>query len=194
MAGRIPPTKRHGHDWNEVTSSLQKCIRRGDERGALYWASELFHNGHVEYLWDRMFTILSEDVGLAEPTGPATFAALRESYLFLKKRGKGAERLPLVHALLFLVRARKSRIVDHALITYFVMEPPREEPPDVGLDKHTLRGKRMGRGWEHFWGEASLLCNQDGELTPEGDLPDPYRQAVKNHLLTGGRLDLPDYS
>jgi replication-associated recombination protein RarA len=194
MAGRIPPTKRHGHDWNEATSSMQKCIRRADEEGALYWASELFHNGHAEYVWDRMTTIMSEDVGLAEPTLPASFMALRESYVFLKKRGKGAERLPLVHALLLLVRARKSRIVDHALIMYFVMEPPRQEPPDEAVDKHTIRGKRLGRHWEHFWDEGSLLRNKDGELNGAGDLDDRYRAAVIEHTLSGGSLAAPDYS
>jgi hypothetical protein len=39
--------------------------------------------------------------------------------------------------------------------------------PDWALDKHTGRGRRMGRGTEHFFDEDAVLAN-------EADLDDPY--------------------
>jgi hypothetical protein len=189
MAGRIPPTSRHGHDWNEVTSSFQKTIRRGDEEAALYFMSELYDHGHEKYVWKRLLIMVSEDIGLAEPFLPAQIRALYDNWLFLKKEDKGGgAKLPVVHATLLMARARKSRIVDHATVFYFGPNVERREPPDYGLDKHTIRGKRMGRGWDHFWEEGTLLADRphgdvrwdllaygDGQMYHE-PIRDPYRE------------------
>ena len=73
---------------------------------------------------------------------------------------------------MLLSRAKKSRIVDHALIAFSADETVREIPA-AALDKHTKRGRAMGRGWEHFWADGSLLADPEtGELTAEGSLPD----------------------
>jgi len=110
---------------------------------------------------------------------PATIVALHQAALTLEAgargRRQGVGRLQLVHAVLLLARARKSRIVDHALIAISADETVREIP-DVALDKHTKRGRAMGRGREHFWTDGSLLADpRTGELTAEGSLPDVYR-------------------
>ena len=34
------------------------------------------------------------------------------------------------------------------------------EIPDIAFDKHTTRGKKMGRGSEHFLNEASIVIPQ----------------------------------
>jgi hypothetical protein len=56
--------------------------------------------------------------------------------------------------------------------------------PDVALDKHTLAGKHMGRGMEHFYTQAALLADPEtGELSTEGAFPDPYRaKAMKAQI------------
>jgi replication-associated recombination protein RarA len=56
----------NGHACGEVTSALQKAIRRGDERAALYWMSELDLAGYGGYCWKRLRLIASEDCGLAD--------------------------------------------------------------------------------------------------------------------------------
>ena len=53
-------TKR-GYDFYEVSSSLQKAIRRNDVKVAGYMALELFPF-HAEYVWRRLLTISAEDV------------------------------------------------------------------------------------------------------------------------------------
>jgi replication-associated recombination protein RarA len=181
-----PPPTRRGYPFDIAASSLQKCIRRGQEEDALYWACELSSSGFTQYVWRRLLVITSEDVGLAEPHMPATIHALHQSALHLEAnargRRQGVGRLQLVHAVLLLSRARKSRVVDHALIALAADESVREVA-DVAIDKHTKQGRAMGRGYEHFFEEASLLADvETGELG-QGALPDAYleraRQAVE---------------
>jgi replication-associated recombination protein RarA len=46
---------------------MQKCIRRGLERDALFWATELDRSNFGEYVWKRLRIIASEDIGIADP-------------------------------------------------------------------------------------------------------------------------------
>ena len=63
---RFSQLKTHGgYLAGEVTSALQKSIRRGDERGAVFWASELDLSGYGKYVWKRLKIIASEDIGPA---------------------------------------------------------------------------------------------------------------------------------
>lgn len=180
--GEIPPTRR-GYAFDEAASALQKSIRRGQEDDAVYWALELADSGYTAYVWRRLLVITSEDVGLAEPTMPAMIHALHQAALTLeagaRDRRQGVGRLQIVHAALALARARKSRIVDHALIVANADQTVREVPP-AAIDKHTKRGRAMGRGWEDFWADGTLLADPEtGELTAEGSLPDPYRERAR---------------
>jgi replication-associated recombination protein RarA len=194
---REPPASIRGYRQDEVVSALQKAIRRGLEDDALYWAVELDESGWGEYCFSRLFVILSEDVGLAEPLMPAVIAALYENWQALRRRrrgrstgratSQGAEKLPLVHAVLLLARARKSQIVVNATVchTHLAENGIRaKEVPDVSLDRHTLAGKKRGRGWEHFMDESSLLAHREtGELSSEPVLPDPYRERARSVLV-----------
>ena len=58
MGFRPLHTKR-GYDFGEVASAFQKAIRRGDARLAGYWGLELYDSGFREYVWKRLFIILS---------------------------------------------------------------------------------------------------------------------------------------
>jgi replication-associated recombination protein RarA len=163
---------------------LQKAIRRGQEESAVYWALELDESGYTAYVWRRLLVITSEDVGLAEPHMPATIHALHQSALTLEAGARGRRqavgRLQLVHAVLLLARARKSRIVDHALIAMSADETIRQVP-DVALDRHTKRGRAMGRGFDHFFEQGSKLANvETGELEHAPHLPDPYRDRARD--------------
>ena len=56
-----------GYRIDEVTSAMQKEIRRGNEWHALQWATELARAGYTNYVWRRLRIIATEDVGLGEP-------------------------------------------------------------------------------------------------------------------------------
>lgn len=163
-------TTKKGYGFFEVASALQKSIRRGDEETALYFAVELHDSNYEEYLWKRLRIITSEDVGLAEPFLPATIQALYTMYLDQRKKKDlkhHPERLYLVHAVLLLCRARKSRLVDWCTAVSWGEHEEKHIPiPDYALDKHTASGRAMGRGFEHFLDEGARLQNhtpQPGE-------------------------------
>jgi replication-associated recombination protein RarA len=161
----------------EVVSALQKDIRRGNEREALFWATELERAGFVRYVWERLTIIASEDVGIADSNVIVQVVALRDAWQarFDKETEKGkklateatSSRIFLIHAVLVLTRALKSRICDHAYVVMY--EGDRAELaafgslpweiPDYALDGHTARGRRMGRGIEFFYAESAQLGN-----------------------------------
>ena len=128
----------------------------------LFWATELDLSGYGEYTWKRLKIVTSEDIGLAEPNLPATIHALYQCWLEQRKKADerhGPERLFLIHAVILLARAKKSRLVDHALIAHYEAGRPKREIPDYALDKHTARGRKLRRGHEHFWQEGAKLAN-----------------------------------
>jgi replication-associated recombination protein RarA len=159
-----------GHRVGEVTSAMQKTIRRGEEREALHWATELALAGYTNYCWKRLRIIASEDVGPAESMMPVLIRTLFENWQEQKKIDKGDERhanLFLVHAVIALARAPKSRVVDHAYVVV-MGERPKLEIPDYALDLHTRRGRQKGRGAEHFYSEGAVVS------PVAADVHDPY--------------------
>jgi len=175
-------TTKHGHNLKEVVSGFQKYIRRGMEREALYFGTEIDLSGYGEYLWKRMRIIASEDIGLAEPNACAVIASLYDTYCGLKSKKDqihAPERLMTVHAILYLARCPKSRIVDHALCVMYNIDRTnpanRMELDDFCFDKHTIRGKKMGRGFEHFFSEGVKLHNQN--------IPDDYFEEAKAVMM-----------
>ena len=166
-------------------SALQKSIRRSHLDDSLYWACELIED-YPHYLWRRLKVILSEDIGIAEPNLPATIHALHvTSEAQRKEKGEQKGEMPTLHAVILLATAKKSRLVDNALIWH--TGGPRDalyrEPPDAGLDRHTRKGREQGRDWSHFWKEGALLADPEtGELTAEGSIPDPYLEKARQVL------------
>lgn len=175
LAKSKPPPTRHGVPYDEARSALHKMIRRGQEREALRWAHELALT-FPHAVWRALAVIASEDIGLAEPNLPANLRALRENWNDTVAYGR-REDLYLVHAVLLLCRARKSRITDHAFQLFWRGEPP--QVPDVALDRFTARGRAMGRGHEHFVEQGSLLADPETGELGRGCLPDPYEEACR---------------
>ena len=163
-----------GFELGEVVSALQKSVRRNDEKQAVQWAAEMDQSGFGSYLWNRLTIITSEDVGVGWPEGPAVIAALRKSYEDMVSKGRrgGSERIFVIHAVMLLARAKKSRRVDVAIWSAYGNEKPEfPEIPDYALDWHTNRGRAMGRngsspeGLRHWLEEAARLENEDENAT-----------------------------
>jgi len=173
---------RHGHDLDVAVSALQKAIRRSHLDDALYWASELFEAGYDAYLWRRLRVILSEDVGVAEPGLPAVIEALHRTWGDMRKEKGRNEILPTMHAVILMARAKKSRLVENALVVHTQgdRQDLYREPPDHALDQHTQAGRALGRSMTHFYEEGALLADPEtGELSAEGSIPDPYRERAR---------------
>lgn len=153
---------RHNYSFYEVASAFQKSIRRGDEEQAMFWAVELYESGYQKYAWKRMLIMSCEDIGLGDPHANTIIYNLKQTYDYLVslKERSLPEKLPFTQAVLQLVHARKSRFVDLAISVYWQKNATEhKEMPDYVFDMHTLRGKQMGRGLEHFYSEAAKIEN-----------------------------------
>jgi replication-associated recombination protein RarA len=177
----MPQTPR-GYDFHELLSALQKDIRRGNEYEAVFWAAEL-ESFNPKTLWNRLRIIASEDIGIANPLAPLIIDVLEKEYNSAKERGNDSYRLFLVHAVLFLARSPKSRIVDDLLNVVYgeIQHEDKKLPiPDYALDMHTLRGKKMGRGFDYFFSEGIKLSNEPFQ--------NPYTEKAKEILIKHGGL------
>lgn len=161
-----------GYKYDESFSALQKMIRRGDEVEAMYWAIEL-EGKYYQALWDRLEVISHEDIGITSINTILFIRTCKEQYLEFRGKESGSRRLMLSNAILALCRAPKTRVADHFNISSYRRLPEeRKEIPDVAKDIHTRSGEILGRGWDHFFEECTILL--DG-------LPidaDPYKESA----------------
>lgn len=137
--GKYQPTTKRGYDLYEVVSALQKTIRRNLPEEAVYWALELFDSGFAKYLWKRMLIISAEDIN--SPETISAVKTLHDNYFMDKEK---PHRIYITRAVLLLCESPKNRNADHYqnLNDY---NKEKREIPMYALDKHTLRGKKMGR-------------------------------------------------
>jgi replication-associated recombination protein RarA len=159
----MPQTPR-GYDFHELLSALQKDIRRGNEYEAVFWAVEL-ESFNPTALWNRLRVIASEDIGIANPLAPLVIDVLEKEYDAMR-RENDSYRLFLTHAVLFLARSHKSRIVDDLLNVVYgeIRHEDKKLPiPDYALDMHTHRGRKLERSYEHFFSEGNKLKNEPFE-------------------------------
>lgn len=177
---------RHGHILFEAVSALQKAIRRGEEYEAMAWAVELAPT-HESYLWRRLTTIANEDIGLADPTAVAFVNAQRDAWWDMRAAGDDAAcYLILANTILAMSRAPKSRLADHfqCVVVADVETGGKRTVPDYALDKHTLRGKQMGRGMSHWLTEGT-------KLSQPAEVHDPYAAQARDLWLSNACARLP---
>jgi replication-associated recombination protein RarA len=168
------------HDFpaDEVISSLQKEIRRGNTENAALLAYEMLSTSQEleEYLWGRLQVISVEDVGFGNLNAPVLVETLFQMH-FRLPRPRGDRYLFAIHAVRFLCQCQKERGSDD-LLTWINRTGTLPAIPDYAIDMHTKRGQEMGRDYTHFLNEAS-------KVSPE--LPDrdtTYLDRLKAMLKT----------
>ncbi len=168
----------------ECISALQKFVRRGMEKecGRVFFELEL--RGQFAWAMSRLQIIAHEDCGVGDMT--AVLFALRsidDAKELYKKKNNGWV-LPAANAILALCRCKKTRVSDHfqAACRHW-NNSTQIEIPDYCYDKHTKKGKRLGRGVDHFVDEASLLTN---------GIEDEYKEVAREfwHQEINNRKDL----
>ena len=165
-------TTTSGYKYDESISALQKMIRRGDEVEAMYWAIELEGKYHND-MWDRLEVISHEDIGITSMNTILFVRTCKEQYLEFREKNSGSRRLMLANAILALCRATKTRVADHFNISSYRRLPEeRKEIPDIAKDVHTRSGEILGRDWDHFFNECTILL--DG-LPMDAD---PYKESA----------------
>ncbi len=167
---------RHGLPADEIISSLQKEIRRGNTQNAALIAFEMATTSpELEtYLWKRLLVISVEDVGWGDLQAPVIVHTLYEMVKMLDRQD-GERLLYAVHAVRYLCACQKDRSSDEMVNWLMrVVESGEVLPtiPDYALDMHTARGQKMGRGVEHFLQEGA-------KVSPElADRDTTYRELL----------------
>ncbi len=148
----------NGYTFDICSSALTKCLRRGCEFEALFWALELADSGYDPYVFKRLSISAVEDVGLADPMAIVIVNACRETWMSYRRKEEGKTVLPetniLAMAIMYLCRANKNRMADDLA---YLMDCKRKgkDPKDGGkveplklpimqeyVDGHTNEGKR----------------------------------------------------
>ena len=149
-----------GYNFSEVSSAMQKAIRRGDATLAGYWALELWSSGFGKYVWKRLLTVSAEDCwGILTQE----VKALHDSYLVINegvppKQTKG--RIFISKAVILLSLSKKSRDPDHLQNLVYDQQAGLEADalaqelresgeyvaiPEYANDCHTREGKKRAR-------------------------------------------------
>ena len=158
-------TTKRGYEFGEVSSAMQKAVRRADTRLAGYWALELWASGYGNYVWKRLLTVSAEDCwGILTQE----VKALHDSYALVNanvpaKQAKG--RIFISKAVILLCAAKKNRDADHLQNFVYdqcagldadklaaeLQKAGREKIPDYAFDCHTQKGRKMGKGKAEFF-------------------------------------------
>ena len=171
---------RNGLAADEVISALQKSIRKGKERAACEFAYEMYISSPqlLEKMWRRLLTISVEDIGMGDP-----MAAVLVNNLYQMSKNfeyaDGDQPMYFIHAIRYLCESTKDRSSDllkNIIIKNFALGYV-PEIPDYALDKHTTRGKKMGRGSMHFLEVDSKVTPQ---LKVDNDYWDEYHKIREN--------------
>lgn len=159
----IPPTI-NGLPAMECVSAMQKCIRRALEREAMEFACELLHTSKAfcTMVTNRLEIISHEDIDLTAALAlvPYVRASCEQARSWYDAEKLGRARMPIGNAIRALARAPKCREGDHfhaAIGLAHLLEGRVPRVPDWAQDQHTLAGRRLGRGLDHFRAESTLL-------------------------------------
>jgi len=147
----------NGYNPYEVMSALQKCIRRGVEYDAYWWAEELVRNKQATMVWNRLEVIACEDVGIGDSSAIVMVHACREAWERVNKNKaiKDIEWSILSFPIIYMCRANKSRSADDLAHLVWLRksgrdpmtlqegfaDPERLAIPESALDMHTRTGQ-----------------------------------------------------
>jgi replication-associated recombination protein RarA len=169
------PETRHGLPAFECLSAMQKSIRRSMEREAMEFACELIHTSkaYCTMVCNRLEIISHEDIDTAASPHIVPFVrtACEQARAWYDPEKPDESRMAIGNAIRMMCRAPKSREGDHfqaAVGGRSLLEGYCPTVPDWALDRHTAKGKRMGRGFDHFLAEGT-------KLVPAPETKDAYQ-------------------
>lgn len=146
------------YKFDETVSALQKCVRRGREFDACYWAAILYKSGFSKYLARRLRVIAHEDVGIANPQAlllanqlyqDSTYRKVDKKFEESQERSDGF--LQYANLIVLMCRGKKTRMADE--ITNLIFEEIEKnassrELEELFLDVHTDKGKSKYGRWD----------------------------------------------
>jgi hypothetical protein len=126
-------TCRNGLKYDISISWLQKAIRRGLTEQALYCAYHIFDLGKIfsSHLLNRLLTIMSEDIGVAQPGIADTIVPL---YIACKNAYEDVQTpMRIIQMIVKLAASAKSRLNDWTIC--FLNSNPLNIDPDMDVTK-----------------------------------------------------------
>lgn len=131
-----------GYRFDEVTSAMQKEIRRGDEEAAVWWGT-LLYDASPHYAWKRVLVTAAEDVGFASPEAVSLACSLGRAWLQCNQTSYYVSPHHIAMAIMALCRAPKSTEVEDLqnLTVELQTKGARREMPSYAIDGHTKRGR-----------------------------------------------------
>ena len=165
---------QNGYDFYEVSSALQKSIRRGDLKLAGYMALELFPR-YSKYCWKRLLTISAEDCyGVVTQEIWSLYQAFK-----MVNEGKSGDRMGgrvfISKAVILLCQCKHNRdadllsnyvhdrkwgLTDEEIEAYFdEVRRTKAEIPEYVYDVHTIKGKRRGKTKADFFSDEEMALS-----------------------------------
>jgi len=134
------------------------------EKEAMEFACELIHTSknYCTMVANRLEIISHEDIDTerAPHVVPFVRTACEQARQWYEDTKPGKSRMAIGNAIRMMSRAPKSREADHfqaAIGLRSLLEGYCPPVPDRAHDKHTVTGKRLGRGLDHFLAEGAKL-------------------------------------
>lgn len=171
-------------------SAAQKAVRAGDEQAGIYWIKQLYFADRK--VWKALSIFAVEEIGIADLSVKTHILELEQLAQACKDE-RNSDLLHVITAMTICCRAKKCRAADDAAIWYnehptFTMPTPQEvnnlaktdlpRPTidDKVFDRHTTKGRKMGRGMEHFKTEGAQLQNKSNVIpfVPPTSVPCPH--------------------
>jgi hypothetical protein len=191
--GALPPWSVKTPDGTPVDvarSAAQKAVRDGDEQAGIYWIKQLYFADRK--VWKALSIFAVEEIGIAD-LSVKTHVVELEKLAEACKDERNSDLLHVITAMTICCRAKKCRAADDAAIWYnehptYTMPTPQEvkdlantnlpQPTidDKVFDRHTTKGRKMGRGMQHFKQAASQLNNKSNVVpfVPPSDKRCPH--------------------
>ena len=152
---------KNGYNMFDLSSMVQKAIRRNEYERAGWAARELYYS-FPNYLWKRLLVISAEDCYGAMTHEIIALKEADEEVNKKKPKDSGHDLIFISKAIIMLCRALKNRdacyfacnhmtkditidpdTIEHVDISECKLDD--EGIPDYVFDKHTIKGKKMGR-------------------------------------------------
>ena len=181
-----------GETVDVARSAAHKYMRDGDEVKGCYWIRQLYFAGYDT--WKALGNFVSEDIGIGDLSVKTHVLELKQLADMCKPKDhrptlrcvddkckNHSDLLCVLEAMQICCRAQKCRAADEAELFY--RENPTYKPPtpeetaaldrddvpkpaidDKVFDKHTAKGRKMGRGIDHFKAESSQLKNKSNVI------------------------------
>lgn len=149
-----------GYPADEPVSMLQKAIRRGLEDEAISAAYEMYRTSPEleDIMWRRLIMVAMEDIGFGNiQAAPIAYAYYKAKDLYARE--KPDRQLAFIQVIRYLCRCKKERSSSYYQNVKEMLIDDGEQfvLSDYALDKHTVRGREMGRDTMYFYTDGDRV-------------------------------------